>query len=218
MNSQITWYAARASGIVAWALAAGSVVWGLALSTHALGRKARPAWLFDLHRFLGGLALLFTGIHVVAILADTYVHFSLVNVLVPFTGSWHPVAVAWGIVAFYLLLAVELTSLARAHISKRLWRRVHFAGFALFAASTVHALSAGTDTGSPAFRVAVVVACGVVAALTALRAWRWPRRRRGSAVRSLHVGSPADVVRFANPASELVVQVSRSGDAEMMHE
>ena len=66
MTSQLTWYAARAAGIVAWALAAGSVVWGLALSTRATGRKPRPAWLFDLHRFLGGLALVFTAIHVIA--------------------------------------------------------------------------------------------------------------------------------------------------------
>ncbi len=99
-------------------------MWGLALSTRALGKNPRPAWLFDLHRFLGGLALIFTAVHVGAVLLDTYVHFSLVNVLVPFTGTWHPVAVAWGIVAMYLLLAVEMTSLLRKHISKRLWRGV----------------------------------------------------------------------------------------------
>ena len=57
MTSQMLWYVARAGGIVAWGLAASSVVWGLALSTHVLGRKPRPTWLFDLHRFLGGLAL-----------------------------------------------------------------------------------------------------------------------------------------------------------------
>jgi hypothetical protein len=57
MTSQGFWYAARAGGIVAWALAPASVVWELALSTHALGRRPRPAGLFDLHRFLGGLAL-----------------------------------------------------------------------------------------------------------------------------------------------------------------
>src|SRR5437764_9360469 len=145
MSTQLTWYAARASGIVAWALAAGSVVWGLALSTRALGRTPRPAWLFDLHRFLGGLALIFTGVHVGAILLDTYVHFSLANVLVPFTGTWHPAAVAWGITAFYLLLAVELTSLARARISKKLWRRVQLRSFALFAAGTADALPSGPD-------------------------------------------------------------------------
>src|SRR5947208_13077297 len=108
MNSQMLWHTARAAGIVAWALAATSVIWGLALSTRALGRKPRPAWLFDLHRFLGGLALIFTGVHVLAVLFNAYVHFSLVNILVPFTGTWRPPAVAWGIVGVYLLLAVEL--------------------------------------------------------------------------------------------------------------
>jgi hypothetical protein len=50
------------------------------------------------------------------VLADSYVHFSLVNVLVPLTGDWHPLAVAWGIAGMYLLLAVELTSLARPRV------------------------------------------------------------------------------------------------------
>jgi len=169
VSPQVTWYAARASGIVAWALATASVVWGLALSTRALGKKPRPAWLFDLHRFLGGLALIFTGLHVGAILLDTYVHFSLANVLVPLTGTWHPGAVAWGVVGLYVLLAVELTSLARAHISKKLWRRVHFGSFALFAVSTVHALAAGTDARSGPFVVAAIAACAVVVVLTAVR-------------------------------------------------
>ncbi len=181
MSSQIFWYAARAGGIVAWALAASSVVWGLALSTHVLGRRPRPAWLFDLHRFLGGLALVFSGVHVLAVLADSYVHFSLLNVLVPLTGDWHPLAVAWGIVGGYLLLAVELTSLARAHLPRTLWRRVHFASFALFALTTVHALTAGTDRRSPAFALAAVATCGLVATLTAIRVVQSARRSPASA-------------------------------------
>jgi predicted ferric reductase len=172
MSSQLVWYVARAGGIVAWALMAGSVIWGLTLSTRALGRRPRPAWLFDLHRFLGGLALVFTAVHVLAVVADSYVHFSLVNVLVPLTGDWHPLAVAWGIVGLYLLLAVELTSLAMARLPRRLWRRVHMASFVVFAATSVHALTAGTDRHSPAFLLVVALACGLVTLLTALRVWQ----------------------------------------------
>ena len=90
-------------------------------------------------------ALVFTGVHVVAIVADSYVHFGLTEVLVPFTGTWHPVAVAWGIIGFYFLAAVEVTSLLRRRLSKRVWRATHFLSFPLFALTTVHALSAGTD-------------------------------------------------------------------------
>jgi methionine sulfoxide reductase heme-binding subunit len=161
-----------AGGIVAWALLAGSVIWGLTLSTRALGRRPRPAWLFDLHRFLGGLALVFTAVHVVAVLVDSYVHFSPVNVLVPLTGDWHPLAVAWGIVGLYLLLAVELTSLAMARLPRRLWRRVHLASFPLFATTSVHALTAGNDRHSTAFLLVVALAIGLVALLTALRVWQ----------------------------------------------
>ena len=57
MIANMTWYIARSSGIVAWLLLAGSVLWGLALSTKVLRGKPRPNWILDLHRFLGGIAL-----------------------------------------------------------------------------------------------------------------------------------------------------------------
>jgi predicted ferric reductase len=176
VSAQVFWFAARASGIVAWALAAGSVVWGLALSTRVLGGRPRPAWLFDLHRFLGGLALVFVGVHVLAVLADSYVHFSLLNVLVPLSGDWHPLAVAWGILGLYLLLAVELTSLARTSLPRGLWRRVHYASFVVFATTTVHGLTAGTDARSPALRLAYLAVSALVAALTAARLLTSPGR------------------------------------------
>jgi DMSO/TMAO reductase YedYZ heme-binding membrane subunit len=120
----------------------------------------------------GRAALIFTGIHVGAILFDTYVHFSVINVLVPFTSTWRPTAVAWGIASFYLILAVELTSLARRYISQQVWRRVHFASFVLFVTSSVHALTAGTEASLAPFRLAVVAACGAVGVLTAIRVGR----------------------------------------------
>jgi DMSO/TMAO reductase YedYZ heme-binding membrane subunit len=169
VSSTVLWDAARAGGIVAWSLAAASVVWGLLLSTRILGRAPRPAWLLDLHRFLGGAALIFTGIHVLAIVADDYVDIGPINALVPFTGTWHPAAVAWGIVALYLLLAVELTSLARRRLPYAAWRRIHLASFGLFAASTVHAFTAGTDATVPVFVAGVVITVAAVAALVAVR-------------------------------------------------
>lgn len=169
MHGQLWWYVARSGGILAWALLAASVLWGLAMTTRIAGKAARPAWLLDLHRFLGGAALVFTGIHVVAILLDTYVHFSLENVLVPMTGTWHPGAVAWGIVALYLLVAIEVTSLLRTRVPQRLWRQLHYVSFPLFATTTVHTLTSGTDRHSPLMIGSVVAVCAAVTFLTALR-------------------------------------------------
>ena len=99
---KIPWYVARSSGIVAWALILATIVWGLLLATKVLGRRPGPAWLLSLHRYLGALTIAFVSVHVGAILLDSYTDFGITDVFVPFTGSWHPVAVAWGIVGMYL--------------------------------------------------------------------------------------------------------------------
>jgi len=73
MNPQLWWQVARAGGLVAYGLLAASTIWGLAVSTRLLGRWPAPGWTLDLHRYLGGLALTFTSIHLTALLLDTYI-------------------------------------------------------------------------------------------------------------------------------------------------
>jgi len=181
MSGTLPWYIARAAGLVSWALLAAATLWGLALSTksprRAFGQRPRPNWLLDMHRWLGGTALAFTGVHVLALSADQYTHFGLAAMLVPLASSWHPVAVAWGVVGGYLLLAVELTSLARSHISKRAWRRVHAASFVLFVTATVHGLTAGTDTKSATARIVALAVSTVFIGLTAVRVGELARSR-----------------------------------------
>jgi methionine sulfoxide reductase heme-binding subunit len=169
MMTQLWWDSARAGGIVAWSLLAASVVWGLAISTKAAPSRLRPNWTLDVHRFLGGLAVVFVGVHVASIVLDSYVHFGLTDILVPLASSWHPVAVAWGIVGLYLLLAVELTSLARRRLPRRAWRTLHALSFPTFALATIHALTAGTDRGNLVWQVAVWGTVAAVVLLTAVR-------------------------------------------------
>jgi len=171
MTSQLWWYVARSGGIVAWALLAASMIWGLAMSTKAIvgAKRPRPNWMLDLHRFLGGAALVFVVIHVAAIMLDSYVDFGFVQVLVPFASSWKPQAVAWGIVAAYLLIAVEVTSLLRKKISKRAWRITHMLSFPTFVLTTVHMLAAGTDGSTLALRTLTAAATVVISTMTAWR-------------------------------------------------
>lgn len=175
MRGMLVWYIARSSGMVAWALLAASVLWGLSLSTKVLNGRPRPAWLLDLHRYLGGLATIFVIVHVVSLLADTYVHFGLASALVPFASTWRPAAVAWGVVGFYLLAAVEVTSLMRTKLPKRAWRAIHFASFPLFVTATIHALMAGTDTRTWEFELLAALAVALVVWLTGLRVSQGPR-------------------------------------------
>ena len=179
--NQIWWYAARSSGVVAWVLLTASVVWGLGLSTRVRAPGRTPAWVLDLHRFLGGLATLFVGVHLGALLADSYIDFDVVDLVVPGASPWQPGAVAWGVVGLWLVAAVEVTSLAKRHLPIRWWQRVHILSLPLFVVATLHFAQAGTDAGNTAAVVAMIAASAAVAALVVRRTARQLSKSAGAA-------------------------------------
>ena len=169
MNPQLWWFATRSTGIVTWVLATATVLWGLGVTSKPFGKKPAPNWTLDLHRFLGALTLLFLAGHLGALVADSYTNWTIADLAVPYATTWKPGPVAWGIVAAWLLLAVEVSSLVQRHLPRVWWRRIHLTSYLVFVASTVHFLSAGTDRHNVALRVAAGAAVGVVAFLTAFR-------------------------------------------------
>jgi methionine sulfoxide reductase heme-binding subunit len=173
------WYLSRAAGIVAWALLSASVIWGLALSTRVFDRKPSPKWFTDLHRFLGGTAVVFVAVHVGTIVADSYVHFGAADVLVPFASRWHPVAIAWGVVALWLVFAIEVSSLAMRFLPRRVWHAIHLSSYLLFVSATMHALASGPDTRKQAFELALSAVVAVVTLLTLVRV-ATPKRKGGA--------------------------------------
>jgi predicted ferric reductase len=183
----VPWYVARSSGIVAWALVVATIGWGLLFATKVLGRRPTPAWTLSLHRYLGALTLAFVGVHVGGVLLDTYTDFGITDVLVPFTGSWHPLAVAWGIVGMYLLVAIEITSLLRHRMSKHAWHAVHLLSYLLFALTTVHLLTAGTDAKA-LFATTAAVLLGLGAVFGSLALYVWRNEARAARVDRISVG------------------------------
>jgi len=181
VTQKLVWYTIRASGIVTWGLVTASVLWGLLLSSRST-RRPRPAWVLDLHRFIAGLSLAFLTVHVGALLLDSYVGFSPAAITIPFASHWRPAAVAWGILAFYGLVAIEVTSLLMARLPRRLWHAIHLGSFGAFAAATLHGLTAGTDARNPVLRFVAIVSIAAVVELTVMRvvarAGRRPATRR----------------------------------------
>lgn len=169
LNPQFWWYLTRASGIVAWVLLTASTLWGILLSTRLLKPYDRPAWLLDLHRWLGSLAILIIGLHLAALVADSYVHFGVADLFVPMATSWKPLAVAWGIIALYLLVAVQVSSLLMKRSPKKLWHGIHLMSYAIFISVSIHSLTAGTDKGTILFQALAVALITLVIAFTAIR-------------------------------------------------
>lgn len=205
MNEHSMWYLSRASGMVAWILLGITCLWGVLLVTRMLKPADRPAWLLDLHRHLGVLSIAATGMHMTTLVGDNWEHYGWSELFVPFTPLRHSdtAAIAWGVVAFYLLVVVQLSSLAMRHIPRRLWHGIHLLSYVLFAMATVHGFKAGTDTSNI---VLFAIASGTIAilAFALLARVLQGRAKRMQRATGLHPGTATSLpsARRRTPAAE----------------
>jgi sulfoxide reductase heme-binding subunit YedZ len=178
ISTQTEWYLVRASGVVAYLLLTGGVLLGLGLSGHGSSRRWPRFAVEEVHRFVGILTGVFVGLHVLTLLADTFLPFSLAQVTIPFASSYRPLWTALGIVAAELLVALAVTNHWRRQLPHRLWRRFHYVTFAVWAGATAHGLGSGTDRGTP-WLLGIELASTV--AVLGMLAWRLDRTAQAPA-------------------------------------
>ena len=169
MNEQTWWFMSRASGIVAWVILAITCLWGVLLITRMLKPADRPAWLLDLHRWLGALSIITTGVHLGTLVADNYVHFGWKEILVPQGSPWKTGPVTWGVIAFYLIVVIQLSSLMMRRLPRKLWHGIHLLSYVAFVMATVHGALAGTDRGNTVYVLVVGGLSSVVLLSTVAR-------------------------------------------------
>ena len=184
MNEKIWWYLARSSGIVAMVLLVLSVVWGVLLATRALKPYDRPAWLLDLHKWLGGTAIVMTGLHLFGLVMDDYIHFGFADLFLPGASDFEPLAVALGVVSMYVMIAVQVSSYMRKRLSAKVWRGIHVLSYGTVWLAAIHAGMAGTDTTNRIYQVLALVLTLLVVAATFVRILS-PGKAAGRAARSV---------------------------------
>lgn len=171
-SSTPLWYATRATGLVALVLLTVAMVLGLLSSV----RYQRPGWprfvTLGLHRNVSLLALAFTVAHVLTTVLDNFVSIPVQDAVIPFIGSYRPLWVGFGAIAFDLMLALTGTSLLRTRMSLRSWQVVHWTAYACWPVAVLHGLGTGTDT-PVRWVLALTAAC--VAVVAALTLWRLAR-------------------------------------------
>ncbi len=143
---QALWYVTRAAGIVAYLLLWLSTVWGLAVSSKIFDPVLERFFTYDVHQFLSLLAIGFSVLHVVVLLADRYLPFSVAEVLVPFIAPYRPLWVGFGVIGLYLVLLVSATFYIRQRIGYGAFHVIHYLSILAYAGITVHGLMAGTDS------------------------------------------------------------------------
>ncbi len=143
---QAYWDLARTSGMVAYLLMWLSVGFGL-LITNRMARlwPGGPA-AFDLHQFASLLGVAFALFHSLILLGDQYVHFTPLQILIPFASPYQPIWVGMGQLAFYAMLPITFSFYFRRQIGPAMWRAIHYVSFLAFALVTVHGLLSGSDS------------------------------------------------------------------------
>ncbi|MEY2424541.1 MAG: hypothetical protein QOI61_113 [Actinomycetota bacterium] len=145
----------RSTGIVATVLAVAALVCGFLFSARATGRRRRPAWWLDLHNWLGGLALAFLGLHVLASWLDSTSGIGFVQILIPGTAGdrW---GIALGVVAAYFYTVAVFTTWPRRTANRRLWRVLHLGTVIAIPLTLLHAFRSGSDAAQMTFRLGVI--------------------------------------------------------------
>jgi DMSO/TMAO reductase YedYZ heme-binding membrane subunit len=171
LDPRALWYLTRGTGIVALLLLTASVALGV-LTT---ARWRSPRWprfaLGGLHKHLTLLSVALVSVHVLTTVADGYAPVRIRDAFIPFASRYRPVWLGLGALAFDLLLALVLTSLLRARIGHRLWRRVHWLAYACWPVALVHALGTGSDPRAGFMLVAGLVAVTAVVGSVLARVW-----------------------------------------------
>ncbi len=151
------WYLTRASGLVAYLLLFSSVSLGLTLTGGSPGLRRYD--IYDLHRFIAFVTLAVTGFHLLIVLPDAYINFTILELLVPFASPYRPVYMGLGILGFYLMVIVLASFYLMPRLPYTWWRRLHYGTLLMFVLALAHGLGAGTDTGT-SWALALYVATG----------------------------------------------------------
>lgn len=202
--NELWWYVARGAGLLAWGLAMSSVALGVALAGRLVAGRGVRGLLLVAHRWVSAGALSMAALHVGAVVVDDYVEVGLLQALLPGASPYETTATALGAVSLWILVTVQLTSLARRQLSRRTWHGIHLLTYVAAVLMTVHALAAGTDAGEPALAVPMVAVGLVVAVLAAERLAQHGARRRPGVPPTIHpcgggsVSAPSALPRDAD--------------------
>jgi hypothetical protein len=224
--SQAVWFGARSTGLVAYALATCSVLFGLVTATWTRDRRPGRGIVYDTHRALSLLTVLVIGAHVLLLAFDRYTQFGPTDLLVPFASWYRPTWTGLGVLAAYVLLVVYASFYVRSRIGYKTWRVLHYATFAVFVMGTAHGLRVGSDSGAVwarGFYTAAILAVALAVTYRLLQvAGPQPVRARGpragdlGEVRVAGMALPAQVAASSASSPEPlgIQRVRNRGDGD----
>ncbi len=168
------WYVTRAAATSSYITLSLLVILGIARSMTRLGGGRVAWWLDETHQFLALLTAGLVGLHLISLLFDALIPFSITNLLIPIAEPYRPFAVSVGVFTMYGLVAVLASSWLRQRLGHAKWRLIHYLSFVVFAGVTLHGILAGSDSSQP-WMIFIYVASAIsVGLLTFIRIFSRP--------------------------------------------
>lgn len=144
---KVYWYLSQATAFVSLSLLWISMALGLSI-TNKMARlwPGAPA-AFAIHEYVSLLGLAFAMFHALIMLGDKYIHFTLMQLLIPFTTTgYKPFWVGLGQIGFYIWALVALSFYIRPIIGHKFWRLLHYLSFGMYFLALFHGIFSGTDS------------------------------------------------------------------------
>lgn len=151
------WYFSRASGFLSYIFLWFSILLGLAIRNTLLQKIIKPIYSLDLHCFTSVSAIFWALFHGASFLFhEGTFRMSFKDAFIPLYSKSNLVNgeyLAFGIIAFYILVVLAVTSFAKRWISHRSWRMAHYLNWLLLPLLGVHTLLLGTDMQNQVVKV-----------------------------------------------------------------
>jgi sulfoxide reductase heme-binding subunit YedZ len=168
---QIWWFVTRAAGLIAYLLLWFSTVWGLAVPSKLVAPFLEQTYTFDFHQFISLLSIVFSVLHIIVLMVDQYLPFTIWQVLIPFLAPYRPFWVGVGVISFYMILLVTITFYLRSRIGMSAFRSIHELSLVGYLGVTLHGLFAGTDGALPGMQI-IYLGGGLVVTILTFH-WLW---------------------------------------------
>jgi methionine sulfoxide reductase heme-binding subunit len=178
-GQHLFWITSRAAGSAALLLSSLAVCLGLLMGGRLV--KGRGLDLRVAHEALSLGTIVAIVVHAAALLGDSFLRPSVLDVTLPFVSGYQRWWTTTGIVAGWALIALGLSYYARDRIGAQRWRALHRFTALAWALGLAHSLGEGTDAGALWFAAMTAAVALPALALLGVGMLR-PRRRAPAAV------------------------------------
>ncbi len=186
-SSPFLWYLTRDMALAAYLTLTLTVLFGLAISLARVTGE-RVIWhIQELHYTFATLTVVLMAGHMITLVLDTYLPFSLANLFLPLSQPISPFTVDLGVLGFYGMLTLLLSSWLKKRMTYSVWRAIHYVSFATFILVTVHGWLTGSDSATTWMRSLYFGCTIAVAALMAARIFISPLPHKGNPPRAIPV-------------------------------